>query len=143
MRTPAISDATQREATHRRFEQAVQDAPEAEHAAFVAWEEALHSDVMAQLQSTTVATVVRDLLAWADIPAAVTAEAWRVPAGDRVHLSIASTLTGPTGTIKVDVFGAVDYDPVRFADLTAGDRCKVPLGQLRAWVAFDVPRDRR
>ena len=102
----------------------------------------LRSDVMAQLHSTTVATVVRDLLAWADPLAAVTAEAWRVPAGDRVHLSIASTLTGPTGTIELDVFGAVDYDPVRFGDLTAGDRCNVPLGQLRAWVAFDVPRER-
>jgi hypothetical protein len=40
MRTPAISDATQREATYRRFEQAAQDAAEAERAAFVAWEKA-------------------------------------------------------------------------------------------------------
>jgi hypothetical protein len=98
---------------------------------------------MAQLHSTTAPTVARDLLAWADTVPAVTAQAWRVPAGGRVHLSIASTLTGPTGTIELDVFGAVDYDPVRFVDLTAGDRCKVPLGQLRAWVAFDVPRDPR
>jgi hypothetical protein len=103
----------------------------------------LHSEVMVQLRATTLPTVATDLLAWADSVPVVTVEAWRVLTGDRVQLSIASTLTGPAGTIELDVFGAVDYDPVRFADLTAGDRCKVPLGQLRAWVAFDVPRDRR
>jgi hypothetical protein len=40
MNTPMISDAAQREATYRRFEQAVQDAAETERAAFVAWQEA-------------------------------------------------------------------------------------------------------
>jgi hypothetical protein len=103
----------------------------------------LHSDVMAQLHSTTVPTIARDLLAWADTVPAVTAQAWRVPTGDRVHLSLASTLSSPAGTIELDVFGAADYDPVRFADLTAGDRCRVPLGQLRAWAALDVLGDRR
>jgi hypothetical protein len=103
----------------------------------------LHSDVMAQLHSTTAPTVARDLLAWADTVPAVTAQAWRVPAGDRVHLSIASTLTGPTGTIELDVFGAVDYNPAHFPDLQAGNRRTVSLGQLRAWAAFDVPRDPR
>jgi hypothetical protein len=103
----------------------------------------LHSEVMAQLHSTTLPAVARDLLAWADTVAAVTAQAWRVPTGDRVHLSIASTLTGSAGSIELDVFGAVDYDPVRFADLTAGDRCTVPLDQLCAWVGLDVPTGRR
>ncbi|MBV8995217.1 MAG: hypothetical protein JO287_16305 [Pseudonocardiales bacterium] len=103
----------------------------------------LHSDVMAQLRSTAVPTVARDLLAWADTVPTVTVQAWRVLAGDRVHLSIASTLTGPTGAVELDVFGAVDYDPARFADLTAGDRCKVPLRQLRAWAALDVAGGRR
>jgi hypothetical protein len=83
------------------------------------------------------------LLAWANTVAAVTAQAWRVPAGDRVHLSIASTLTSPAGSIELDVFGAVDYEPMRFADLTAGDRCTVPLDQLRAWAGLDVPRGQR
>jgi hypothetical protein len=40
MNTLVISDAAQREAIYRRFEQAVQDAAETEHAAFVAWQEA-------------------------------------------------------------------------------------------------------
>jgi hypothetical protein len=35
-----ISNAAQREATYRRFEQAVQDAAETERAAFVAWQAA-------------------------------------------------------------------------------------------------------
>ena len=102
-----------------------------------------HSEVMAQLRSTTLTTVATDLLAWADTVPAVTAEAWRVPAGDRVHLSIASTLTGPAGIIELDVFGAVDYDPAHFPDLQAGDRRKVALGQIHTWAALDVPGARR
>jgi hypothetical protein len=35
-----VSDAAQREATYRRFEQVVQEAAEAERGAFVAWQEA-------------------------------------------------------------------------------------------------------
>jgi hypothetical protein len=99
----------------------------------------VHSVVMAQLRATTMPTVVADLLAWADTLTTVTVQTWRVPAGDRVHLSIASTLTGPAGSIELDVFGAVAYDPARFADLEAGDRRTVFLGQLRAWAALDVP----
>jgi hypothetical protein len=99
----------------------------------------LHSEVMAQLRATTVPTVATDLLAWADTLSTVTVQAWRVPAGDYVHLSIASTLTGPAGTIELDIFGAVDYDLIRFADLTAGKRRTVSLGQLRNWAALDGP----
>jgi hypothetical protein len=93
----------------------------------------LHSEVMAQLGSTTVPTVATDLLAWADTLRTVTVEAWRVPAGDRVQLSIASMLTGPAGTIELDVFGAVEYDAAEFADLKPGDHQTVSLGQLRTW----------
>jgi hypothetical protein len=102
-----------------------------------------HSEVAAQLHATTLGTVARDLLAWAQTLPAVTAQAWRVPAGDRVHLSIASTLTGPAGTIELDIFGAMAYDPTQFADLTAGDRHTVSLDQLRAWAGLDVPRGQR
>jgi hypothetical protein len=97
----------------------------------------VHSEVMAQLRSITVPTVATDLLTWADTLTTITVQAWRVPAGDRVHLSIASTLTGPASSIELDVFGAVDYDPARFAELEAGDRRTVSLGQLRAWAALD------
>jgi FtsP/CotA-like multicopper oxidase with cupredoxin domain len=102
-----------------------------------------HSEVAAQLHATTVPTLARDLLAWATTLPTVTGEAWRVHTGDRVHLSITSTLTGPAGAIELDVFGAVDYEPAQFADLPAGDRRMVSLGQLRTWAAFNVPRDRR
>ncbi|HEX6403693.1 MAG TPA: hypothetical protein VF003_11120 [Pseudonocardiaceae bacterium] len=101
------------------------------------------SEVCVQLGATTIGTVTRDLLAWADTLPTVTAEAWRVRAGDSVHLSIASTLTGPAGSIELDVFGAVDYDPAQFRGLTSGDRRTVSLGQLRNWAALDVPGDRR
>jgi hypothetical protein len=40
MNTPAVSDAPQREAVYHRIEQLMQDAAEAERAAFVAWQEA-------------------------------------------------------------------------------------------------------
>ena len=103
----------------------------------------VHSEVMVQLRSTTVPTVVTDLLAWAHTLTTVTVQAWRVPDGDRVHLSIASTLTGPSGTVELDVFGAVDYDPARFAELEAGDRRTVSLGQLRAWAVLDGPGAQR
>ena len=97
-----------------------------------------HSEVAAQLHATTVPTVARDLLAWATTLPVVTGEAWRVRTGDRVHLSIASSRTDPAGAIELDVFGAVDYDPTRFADLAAGDRRAVSLGQLSSWAALDV-----
>ncbi|MDQ3764937.1 MAG: hypothetical protein M3460_26530 [Actinomycetota bacterium] len=40
MSAPVISDAAQREADYRQIEQVVQDAAEAERAAFLAWQEA-------------------------------------------------------------------------------------------------------
>src|SRR2546423_10856200 len=66
----------------------------------------VHSEVMAQLRSTTVPTVVTDLLAWADTLTTVTVQAWRGPAGGRGHLSIASTLTGPAGRHQPGAFCA-------------------------------------
>lgn len=100
-----------------------------------------HFEVAAQLQATTVPTVARDLLAWATTLPPVNGEVWRhrrprTP----VHRQ---QLTGPAGAIELDVFGAVDYDPARFADLVAGDRRTVFLGQLRSWATLDVPGDPR
>ncbi|MGH3824911.1 MAG: hypothetical protein ACRDRA_19055 [Pseudonocardiaceae bacterium] len=40
MSAPVIGDAPQREAAYRRIEQLVQEAAEAERAAFVAWQDA-------------------------------------------------------------------------------------------------------
>ncbi|HJT04522.1 MAG TPA: hypothetical protein VJ757_12990 [Pseudonocardiaceae bacterium] len=98
-----------------------------------------HSEVCVQLAADTIGTVTRDLLAWADTLPTVTAEAWRVRAGDSVHLSIASALTGPAGTIELDVFGAVAFGPHQFPGLPAGDRQSVTLERLRAWAAVDLP----
>jgi hypothetical protein len=94
---------------------------------------ARHSKVTAQLRSHTVPRIAAELLAWADTLPTVTVEAWRPPEGDRVQLSITSTLTSPTGTVDLDVYGGADHDPALLADLGAGDERSVSLGQLRAW----------
>ncbi|MGB7798590.1 MAG: hypothetical protein WBL53_20385 [Pseudonocardiaceae bacterium] len=93
------------------------------------------SEVTVQLDSLTVALVAVELLAWADTLTTVTVSAWRPPAGDRVHLSLASTLTDPTGTVSLDVYGGADHDPALIADLEPGQRVAVSLGQLRTWAA--------
>lgn len=93
------------------------------------------SDVTAQLRSNTVSGIAVDLLAWADTLSMVTLDAWRPPERDRVHLSLISTLTGSTGTVKLRVFGGAQYDPLRFADLAPGDHRTVSPGQLRSWAA--------
>jgi len=103
----------------------------------------LHSEVMAQLCATSLPTVAKDLLAWADTLTTITAEAWRVPTGEYIHLSLTSTLTGPASTAELDIFGAVAYASAHFPDLQAGNRRTVPLGQLRSWATLDGPGDRR
>ena len=93
------------------------------------------STVTAQLRGNTVPGIAGDLIAWADTLRVVTVEAWRPSERDRVHLSILGTLTGSAGAVELKVFGGVEYDPLRFADLQA-DKCQgVPLslGQLRTW----------
>lgn len=94
-----------------------------------------HSEVTAQLRSTTVPGVAADLIAWTDTLSVFTVEAWRPPERDRVHLSILGTLTGPAGAVEVKVFGGVEHDPHRFADLQP-DKCQgvsLSLGQLHTW----------
>ena len=89
------------------------------------------SEVTVQLDSLNVALVAVELLAWADTLTTVTVSVWRPPAGDRVHLSLASTLTGPTGTVNLDVYGGADHNPALIADLEPGQRVALSLGQLR------------
>ncbi|MDT7595682.1 MAG: hypothetical protein QOJ06_1228 [Pseudonocardiales bacterium] len=50
----------------------------------------------------TVPEVVTDVLAWADTLITVIIQAWRTPAGDRVHLSMTSTVSGPVGTVELN-----------------------------------------
>jgi len=93
------------------------------------------SQVRAQVYPLTVPRVAAQLLAWADTLTTVTVQVWRPPSGTSVHLSIASTLTDPAGTVELDVYGAAAHDPVLFATLTPGQRRDVPLGQLCIWAA--------
>jgi hypothetical protein len=94
-----------------------------------------HSVVTAQLHSTTVPGVAAELLAWVDTLSTVTVTAWRVPERERVHLSITSTLTSPTGTVELKVFGGAQHDPAWFADLTPGQERTASLAELHAWAA--------
>ncbi len=73
--------------------------------------------------------VAGGLLTWADSLTEVTAEAWRVPTGASVHLSI----TGIAGGMSVMAYDAAPFDASVFADLAAGQRRPINLGQLRAW----------
>jgi hypothetical protein len=94
-----------------------------------------HSEVVVQVPSTTVAVVAADLLAWADTLTTATVTVWRPPQGQRVHLSITSTLTSPTGTVDLEVYGGADHDPILFTDLAPNEHRTVCLDSLRAWVA--------
>jgi hypothetical protein len=100
--------------------------------------QASNSKATVQLRTATVAEVATDLLAWADTLSVVTVAAWRSPDGEWVHLSIASTLSGPEGTVELDVFGGAEYDPGWFADLEPGERQTVSLGNLRTWATSIV-----
>jgi hypothetical protein len=102
-----------------------------------------HSCLTVQVRSMAVPEVAREVLAWADTLTAVTVQAWRTPAGDRVHLSMASTLGGPAGTVELAIFGGADHDPVLVGDLAPGEYRAVTLGELRTWTAdaSDPPTD--
>jgi hypothetical protein len=69
------------------------------------------------------------LLAWADTLTEVTAEAWRVPGGDSVHLSVLGQLPGG---VSVRVYGGVPFTQHGIGGDLAPDASKtVPLAVLR------------
>jgi hypothetical protein len=69
------------------------------------------------------------LLAWADTLTDVTAEAWRVPHGNSVHLSVIGQL--PAG-ISVRVYGGVPFTQHGIGgDLAPDASTTVPLAVLR------------
>jgi hypothetical protein len=93
-----------------------------------------HSEAAAQLRPDTVPDLAAALLAWIHTLTVITVTAWRPPESQRVHLSLASTLTGPAGAVTLTVYGgAKDRNPVRFADLPPGQRRTVSLAELRTW----------
>jgi hypothetical protein len=89
----------------------------------------------AQLRPDTLTAVAAELLAWADTLHAVTVQVWRLPEGERVHLSIRSSIAGPAGAVELTVYGAVPYDPHLFPDLQPHSHRGValPLEQLLTW----------
>jgi hypothetical protein len=63
-------------------------------------------NVTAQLACRTPPQIAEALLVWADTLTDPTLEAWRVPRGDTVHLSVTGHLSGGT---SVAVYGGVDF----------------------------------
>ena len=85
--------------------------------------------VTVQLPCTGPSTIARGLLAWADTLTEITADAWRVPGGDSVHLSVTGLL--PNGA-TVQIYGALRITDCRLAtDLAPNATTTVPLVTLR------------
>lgn len=98
-----------------------------------------HSRLTVQVRSMTVPEIASEVLGWVDTLTTATVQAWRPPTGDRVHLSMVSTLNGPAGTVELAVFGGADHDPVLVGDLAPGEYRAVTLGELRTWAAASHP----
>jgi hypothetical protein len=85
--------------------------------------------VTAQLACHTPPQIAAALLDWADTLTGVTAEAWRVPSGDCVHLSVIGQL--PAG-VSVRIYGGVAFTEHGIgADLAPDASTSVPLAVLR------------
>jgi hypothetical protein len=61
--------------------------------------------ITVQLRGHDLPEIAAALLAWADTLTAVTAQAWRVPSGHSVHVSV----TGLTRGARVRVYGAMPF----------------------------------
>ena len=90
--------------------------------------------VTMQLAAHQAPQIAAGLLAWADTLTDVTTEAWRVPRGDSVHLSVIGQLTEG---ITICVYGGLPLTPHGIgADLTPGGRKAVPLEDLHHLATF-------
>jgi hypothetical protein len=94
-----------------------------------------HSEISVQVRFSTVPDVAAELLCWADTLTTITVQAWRLPEGDRVQLSIGSTMTGLAGTVELDVYGGATYDQVYFGDLAPGQQRSASVAELHGWAA--------
>ncbi|MBV9444678.1 MAG: hypothetical protein JO345_02085 [Streptosporangiaceae bacterium] len=101
---------------------------------------AQRSRVTAQVYSLSVPSIAAELLTWADTVTTVTAQAWRPPTGNRVHLSMASTLSGPAGPVELTVYGGANHDPALVGELVPGEHRAVTLGELRTWATSSTNR---
>ncbi|MBV8541236.1 MAG: hypothetical protein JO063_15760 [Pseudonocardiales bacterium] len=85
--------------------------------------------VTAQLAAHHSPEIDISLLAWADTLTDVTAEAWRVPSGDSIHLSVIGRLPGD---VTIRVYGGLPFTPHGIgADLAPDASTTVPLVVLR------------
>ena len=89
------------------------------------------SRVSVQLAVREPSAIALGLLAWADTLTEVTAETWRPPHGDTMHLCVTGQLPGG---VVVQVCGHLPFTRHGLGGDLAPDASKaVPLGLLRQW----------
>lgn len=87
------------------------------------------AQVTVQLACREPSAIAAGLLAWADTLTDITAQAWRVPRGDSVHLSVTGLLPGG-GTVLI--YGALQTATSALgADLAPNATTTIPLTALR------------
>jgi hypothetical protein len=87
------------------------------------------AQVSVQLATHNLPEIATGLLAWADTLTEITTEAWRVPRGDSLHLSVAGRLSGG---VLVEVYGGLAFTEHGIGrDLAPGSRKTVSLAALR------------
>lgn len=85
--------------------------------------------VTVQLPHRGLTALAQGLLAWADTLTEITTEAWRVPEGDSVHLSVTGLLPGGA---TVQIYGGMRVtDHGLGTDLALGATTTLPLTTLR------------
>ena len=85
--------------------------------------------VSAQLACHHLPQIATGLLAWADTLTNVTIEAWRVPSGDTVHLSVIGRISDG---VSIRVYGGVAFTEHGIgADLAPDASTTVPWALLR------------
>lgn len=85
--------------------------------------------VTAQLACHTPPQIASALLAWADTLTDTTIEAWRVPNGNYVHLSVTGRFPGG---VSIQVYGSAPFTEHNLgADLAPDASTTVPLAVLR------------
>jgi hypothetical protein len=94
--------------------------------------------VTVQLACRGPSGIAQGLLAWANTLTEVTAEAWRVPRGDSVHLSVTGLLPGDVTVLVYGGVGVTDHG--LGADLTPDAATTIPLAALRHAVTVEEVR---
>lgn len=91
-------------------------------------------NVTVQLPRREAPEIASTLLVWADTLAGVTADVWRVPNGDSVHLSVTGELPGG---VSIQVYGCVPFTEHGVgADLAPDTTTTIPLMALRHLAAL-------